>query len=452
MPKIYRFPLLLLCLASLAAGARADTIALTSGERIEGRITAETATELTVQIQVSAGITDERVIKKADILKVDRIAADETAYRAIMNLQPGRNSSQPAQYDALLNALRAFTTQYPANPHAAEVQAALNAFQAEKKRVEAGEVKFDGLWLSRPEAVKQRVQIGGSQAFQTMKNANASGDAIGALNAYAFLEKNFPGAKVLPDAIQLAQQILAALKPAAERALGNQKINKAERERGFADASPADRVELKAADQREQAKADATLAAATAAGQWPPLLANSEKCIAAVLARSATEAKRLETLPVASMRESIRLTQEAQTEFTGKNLDAAAEMLREALTLWPANDLAIRLQAQITAAKTPPKSDPASIPAATPPATAATATPAVKHHAATPAPVTIPAPAPQPPPATTATPEPAPPEQAPKPFFMTLGGAITIVVVLALLLAGANIFNHIRQRSEDPQE
>lgn len=448
MPKISRFSLLLLCLASLAAGARADTIALTSGERIEGRITAETATELTVQIQVSAGITDERVIKKADILKVDRIAADETAYRAIMNLQPGRNSSQPAQYDAPLNALRAFITQYPANPHAAEVQAALNAFQAEKKRVEAGEVKFDGLWLSRQEVVKQRVQIRGNQAFQTMKNANASGDAIGALNAFAFLEKNFSGAKVLPDAIQLAQQILAALKPAAERALGNQKINKAEREQGFADASPADRVELKAADQREQAKADATLAAATAAGQWPPLLANSEKCIAAVLARSATEAKRLETLPVASMRESIRLAQEAQTEFAGKNLDAAAEMLREALTLWPANDLAIRLQAQITAAKTPPKPEPA----ATPPATAATATPAVKHHAVPPAPVTTSAPAPQPPPATTAAAEPAPPEQAPKPFFMTLGGAITIVVVLALLLAGANIFNHIRQRSEDPQD
>jgi hypothetical protein len=35
---------------------------------------------------------------------------------------------------------------------------------------------------------------------------------------------------------------------------------------------------------------------------------------------------------------------------------------------------------------------------------------------------------------------------------MTLPGAITIVVALAVILAGANIFSHFSKRREDAQE
>ncbi len=449
MTKISHFSLLLLCLASLAAEAGADTITLKSGERIEARISAETETNMTLQIQVSAGITDERIISKADILKVDRIAEDETAFRAIMNLQPGKNSLQPARYEPIISALQAFATKYPASPHRPAVLATMDAFTGEQKRVSKGEIKFEGRWLSKDEAMTQRIQIGGNQAFLAMKSASASGDAIGALNAFAVLEKNFPGARVMPDAIQQAQQILSALPPAITRALENQKVIKAEREQGFANAGPVNRKELMAAYQREQAQADATLAAATAAGQWPPLIAGSEKCLLAIQTKIPTEAKRLEGLPVAAMRDSISLVERAETEYAARNSAAALETLREATALWSANNLATLLQAQIMSLKTPPKLDPTTNPAATPPVTAA-ATPAGKNPAATPKPSANATPAPLPPPGGTATAEAKPAE--PKPFFMTLSGAITIVVVLALLLAGANIFNHIRQRREDAQE
>lgn len=451
MLKISQFPLRLLCLASLGAAALADTITLKTGERIEARISAETETSMTLQVQVSAGITDERVLSKADILKVDRIAADETAFRAIMNLQPGKHSLQPAQYDGILNALNAFTARFPGSPHHAEVAATLDAFAMEKVRVLKGEVKLDGRWLSKDEALTQRVQIAGTQLFLTMKSASASGDAIGALNAFVALEKNYPGARVMPEAIQLAQQILAALKPAIVRALETQKVIKAEREKGFADAGPADRKELMAAYQREQAQADAALSAATAAGQWPPMIAGSEKCLTAIQAKIAAESKRLDDLPVAAMRDSLRLVEKAQAQYAGRNFAAATETLREATGLWAANDLASLLQAQIMSGKNPPKADPATNPAATPPATAA-ATPAVKNPAATPKPAAPATPAPEAPPTSPETAETKPPAPAPKPFFMTLSGAITIVVALALLLAGVNIFNHIRARREDAGE
>ena len=461
MPKTSRLPLSLLCLALLTAAASADIITLKTGERIEAKITSETATEMTLESQISAGIKDERVVKKADVVKIDRVAPDEAAYRAIMNLQPGKYSLLPAQYDGILSALQSFAGQYPESTHVADVRQATAAFQADKKRVDAGEVKLDGIWLSKAEAQRQRVQIGGLQLFNAMKNANAAGDAIGALNAFATLEKNFGGARVLPDAIDLARQILPALKPATERAIENQKINEAERLLGVKNAAPLDRPELLAANQREQAKADAAMAAATAAGQWPPFATSSEKCLKAILAKIPVEAARLEKIQVAPMRESIKLAEKAQTEFTGKDLAAATETLKNVAKLWPANELGTRLTAQITAAKNPPKPDPGATPAPMTPdptAKAGAATPKPKTAGATPAPgklTTVPAtPTPLPTTSNSDAPATAPGDSAepPKSFFMTVPGAISIVVGLAVLLAGANIFSKIRQRRSDPEE
>lgn len=450
----------------MAAAAVADTVTLSSGERIEGKVARETATEMTIEIQVSPGITDERVVKKSDIAKIDRIAPDEAAYRGVMHLLPGKNSLQPAQYDGVLKALQGFTTQHPESLHTANVKRTIMAFEADKKRVDAGEVKLEGVWLSKDEAQKQRIQIGAIQAFNAMKTANVSGDAIGALNAFALLERNFPGAKVMPDAIQLARQILTALKPATESALAYTKITTAEREKGFADAGPADRAEMMAAHQRDVAKADAAIAAATAANLWPPFITTSDKCLAAILAKIPPEAARLEKMPVAAMRESIRLAEKAAAEFAEKDLNAATETLKEVTKLWPANDLGLRVQAQITEAKNPPPPegpatatpvapDPGKPGMATPPPKIAGATPepskAPVPGTATPAPGAV-APATTAPPATAASDEPAPPEEEAKPFFMTLGGAITIVIVLAVILAGVNVFNKLRHRANDTLE
>ena len=459
MLKISRIPIFPLCLALLTAGGSADIITLKTGERIEAVIANETATEMTLELQISAGIKDERTVKKADVVKIDRVPPDEAAYRAIMNLQPGKNSLLPAQYDGILTALQDFTAKYPESTHVADVQQAAAAFQADKKRVDAGEVKLDSTWLSKAEALRQRVQIGGLQLFNAMKNANAAGDAIGALNAFTTLEKNFGGAKVLPDAIDLARQILPALKPVTERAIENQRINDAERQLGVKNAGPLDRPELIAANQREQAKADAALAAAAAAGLWPPFAASSEKCLKAILTKIPTEAARLEKIPVGQMRESIKLAEKAQTEFAAKDLAAATETLKDVTKLWAANELGIRLTAQITAAKNPPKPEPGATPAAGDATTvkAGTATPGPKTAGATPVPgktatATAVTPGADAVAATPATTESTSAEEPPKHFFMTVPGAITIVVGLALILAGANIFSKIRQRSSDVQE
>ena len=127
-------PLVLICLAALSASAFADTVILANGEKIEGKVTAETDTEITIAAKVSAGITDERVIKKSEIATITKDAPDELAWQALKNLKPARNSLPLTSYDTAINPLKAFATEFPQSKYAADAQKAADAFAAEKPR------------------------------------------------------------------------------------------------------------------------------------------------------------------------------------------------------------------------------------------------------------------------------------------------------------------------------
>ena len=63
-----------LTLAIMMSNVFADTITLKNGDHLEGKITSETEKDVTMQVQVSAGITDERVVPKVTIEKVDKVS------------------------------------------------------------------------------------------------------------------------------------------------------------------------------------------------------------------------------------------------------------------------------------------------------------------------------------------------------------------------------------------
>ena len=347
MCKVRRLCLAAAALAALSAPAFADIVTLNSGERIEGKVIAETDQDLTIDVRVSPTITDHRVVAKADVSKVVKFGEDEEAYQEIAKIQVGANSRVVAQYDASIAALKGFLTLHSTSPRAPEVQKVMDDLIAEKNRVAAGEAKINGRWLSKDEAQKEKLQMGGQQALEYMKTQAAAGDITGALDTFVLLEKNFPGVKAIPDAIELAKPLLIGLVSAAQRGLATQKVIKAEREKGIAATNPANRVEMIAAYQRSQAQAEAAVQAAQAAGKWPPLIAISEKSLTAVETKAASELKRLQALPVAKMRASIQLEERAADEIAAREFDVASATLKEAIALWPVNELAKRRQVEL---------------------------------------------------------------------------------------------------------
>jgi len=428
VPQIIR-----LCAVSalFCTAALADTITLKTGEKLEGKILSETATEITVAVKISASITDEQVIAKANVEKVDKEMPDEIAWLPLKNLKLGQNSLQAAQYDTLMRPLQGFVNEFPQSPHAAEASQLLATFAGEKARVDAGEVRMGEKWLTAEEVGQERYQLQAQIAVQYLRGQRMAGDFIGVLNSFELIEKNFPGAQTYPDAVETVRETLTTLKVGIERAQQIFATRKAEFEAGLASAAPGQNAELMAARQRELAVGETALAVAEKAKvKWPVLIPSSDKNLDAIAKKIPTELQRLVATDVGKLRQAAQLAEQGRKEIADKNPEAV-DTLAKAIVLSQKNELAKRLQPDALALKT----------AAASAAQVATQTAAAAARA-TPVP--------------TATPVPkasdvaqAEPEKS---FFLGIGGIITLVVLLAAGFAGWAAYNKIRQRANDVLE
>jgi hypothetical protein len=444
MFKAHLFAPPLLGLAILVSSALADTVVLKTGERLEGKVTAETDNDITMQVQVAAGITDEKTIPKAQIDRVQKTAADVAAFQKLLPIQLGKDSMTVAQYDPYIRALQEFITTFPNSSRLADVQKTLDAFKEEKQRVEKGEIKMDGQWMSKAQVEKEKVQIGGQLALSYMKSQSAQGDWVGALNTFAAIEKNFAGAVAMPDAVDLAQKDLIQLQGAVERAIPEQKALVERQKKEIAAESSSDRAVMSGAIKREQDAQDAAVQANAA--PWPPFFKNNEKSLAGLESKVRSEGPRIAGLPVQKMRDSLQLTLAAKQDIASNDFTGAGDKLKQATTLWAANELANRLSkevaeqakvAAVAAAATPvPTPKPPPIPMPTP----------------KPAPVATPVPAVPPPSGTTAAAPAADSGDDDRPFLLTIPGALSVIVALTVVFGGANFYLKMKKRKAGEAE
>lgn len=146
--------------------ATADLVKLKDGTVVIGDILEETPLEIRIETETAGGtiVRTER-ISKNDILEIQRwtpaqkqehAAAREFEKAQRYQLSP-QTSLTVAAYDRVIEGvLRKFLTEHPHSVHAPAIQAQLRAWQSERDRVAAGEVKMDGQWISREEFDRQK--------------------------------------------------------------------------------------------------------------------------------------------------------------------------------------------------------------------------------------------------------------------------------------------------------
>ena len=356
-PIVKKISLLFLFLVAinsiLALQARADTVTLLTGEKLEGRITGETDTDVTLDIKVSASISDERVIPKKEIQKIDKLSPEEAAFQAIKDYKIDPQSSFKAEdYTRLIGPLKSFLDTYPAGAHAAEVKLTLAAFQTEKARVDAGELKFKGAWLSSAEASKRRLQINGQQVYDMMKFQAGRQDWSGALNSFDTIEKRYAAARVYPDAVDLAVQILISLQKQVAERIKMIAYTQTEFAKVLSMAKPEEAPRLRDAEKREQDQYSAAMAAAKKAGmKWGPFIPRNSESMGAMEKAIPGEISRLKALPTQKMHASVSLADEAQAALASRQTDSAASLVEDSLKAWPVNDEALRLKSEIAPVK-----------------------------------------------------------------------------------------------------
>jgi hypothetical protein len=392
-----------LCLIAIASATRlllADTIVLTNGEKLEGKITDETPAQVTIQSR-SGGVTDERSVLRSEIKSLEKQAPDEAEFQPLKNMKPGPNWLRPEDYDAAIALLKNFIQRYPLSAHADEAKQMLDVFETERTRVVGGEVKFHAKWLSAAEAARQKDDIIAEAYLDSMKDLAARGNLVGALNTFDALEKKYPGARSYPDAVDLASRVIFTLEPEVERRLLTVKNDYEKLQQEWKTYTAQQKADVEVALKREYDQLDASLAASEAAKiKWAPFQARSKKALEKLKATIQVEKPRLAAIPVSKMRDSIERTRMAANELAARDVNGADGDLKLALTDWPQNSDALLLQKDITARK----------------AEVAKATPTPKPGGANGA---------------TATPKPTPAKPAatptPKPWWKFFGAAQRIV-------------------------
>jgi len=387
--SLLRIPPVALALLGVTALTKlsADSVVLQGGERIEGRVVSQDADHITFEVRVTDSIFETRHFNRSEIRTVEITPEWQRAFDALSDATPGPLSRTPQDYAALIDGrLKAYLTAFPTSPKKKEIETRIAALQEEAARVEAGEVKLDGQWIPAGEATKRRAELVAEFAFREMRARTEQKDWSGALSTLARIEKESPGSRALLNAADLARQILPVFRQDLLRALDAAKRQQAQWEEGLALTPEHRRQPLVDARKREEAEYAARVAEAEVAGAWPPLIPGYTAGIEKLIDRVQKDSERIATIPVARMRESLRLTEEAGALVARKELDAAEALLAKAETAWKENNAIVLLREAIAAIRTTDAAAAAATPSPSPAAEAATPTPAAAAPAASPAP------------------------------------------------------------------
>ena len=371
LPKVIFFAgVLLIPTASLVL---ADSITLTSGEVLQGKVIKETATEFVVNVQISAGIVDERTYKKKDVKEVSKTSEDAIVYESIKGYKVGVNSYTPADYDVLVRTLTGFLAKFPNNAHAQEVKANLDVIKQEQARVAAGGLKLNNRWFTAKEASEQKYQIDALKTYASMQDLAARGDTIGALNKFDFLERNYGGSTAFLSAVDTAVALINRLGPEVENAVTVAKQQESKFNEGIVlVAEPQKSQTMKARKSRITAAENAVTLADRSGVKWKPLLAITDKSIRSIESTTSLELPRLMQLPLPAMRSGIEKAEAAMALLNQGDIAGAEAANRESEILWSTNEMLTHVQAAINAAKikaraTPtPSPSPSPSPSATP--------------------------------------------------------------------------------------
>jgi tetratricopeptide (TPR) repeat protein len=354
----------------------ADVVVLKSGERLEGKVVSESDAEVVMEVEVTAGIIEPRTIARSDITELQKKSPADLAYEQIQTIKPGANAMAVETYDQIIARLNKFAQAFPDSPYTPEVKSIIAEFRKEKERVVAGEFKLENRWLAAEEVEKKRYQIAAQLLFDRMKDLSARGDLIGALNTFDAIETQHSGARAYPEAVAIAKHILVTLQAEVTRLMQALKFNTEEWKKNIELATERERTKLKAAAEAEQKQYEAALAAAQKSRvKWNPLIPKSQKSLETLDKLIPTEAQRIATIPVESMRKSVDLVAQANAAVERGDLETAEGALKQALIIWPQNEAASQGQKEVAERQAAAKATATPSPGAHPGGTPAGATP-----------------------------------------------------------------------------
>ena len=329
LPAVLRF--FVIAMLGLVAVARADWIELKDGTRVEGPILSVTDQHVSVEVQVTPSIRDEKRFPRSEVAKIQRASQDDVAFAEIDAQQIPATVDSVEPYDELLKNVRAFMQNYGYSKHLPAARKLEAQWQAERNKLAAGEIKISGQWISAQNFTANRVELGGQLQLSKMKQA---AEPASALAAFDVLEKQHATSSSYPEAVRLASVKINELRLALTRARADLERREREQAEGLQLASVDRRAVMEKGIEQERAAIKARYEKLKQSGaKWMPLMPDA-KILEEIAKTADAESARLAKIDVETLSSAVAATERARSEINEGKLEEAKMSLAEAEKLW----------------------------------------------------------------------------------------------------------------------
>ena len=446
IPVALRFSssFLLAVLASAGLSMAGDIIKLKSGEKYDGKILSETATEVAIEIQVGR-IKETKKVARKDIAELVKATPDQIESAALAKLIPSKDMMSDAEYQSILTEkLEPFLKKYPTSPHKGAVEAIIKTYKEEMVQAKSGAKKLEGVWISPAELDWNAYNFEARLRRVELEKLLQAGKPEAAYRILAELEASKPASVETVKSFELFKNALPAFESTLDRMVLEHPVKLKIR---------TDSVKTLSADEKKlfdegikKEEADLKLRLEEDKKMKLGILAFNEydlKSLTDAKAAFVKEAARINKLDLNGMKVAATAFQTGLKNFSEKSYLSAQKNFEDAAKAFPKDtfvkeraDLAkkaaaeaARANAEATAAKPVPVADAAAKTADGKPAPGKTSEPAKTAGGA---PVKK-APAPAATPDETATDEAGEPEAASNlPMFLIAGAALLLITLLVV--------------------
>jgi len=170
-----------------------DVFILKDGGRIEGRILQENPDSYLIEINISKSIKDERLVPKAELLKIEREQPDLIAFKKIEGLYPAPDLLAAPHYEERIAAVQAYLKEFPYSAKSNQAKEMLKTLQAESLQVADGGIKLDGEIFSVQQYRANAYELDARIAAMKIRKSADAGNWLAALREFTDFEQDFAG-------------------------------------------------------------------------------------------------------------------------------------------------------------------------------------------------------------------------------------------------------------------
>ncbi len=246
------------CVLALVASAgltlAGDIIKLKSGEKLDGVILSETATEVKIEIQASKTVKETKTVQRKDIVELVKATPDQFAAVELAKLVPTKDLMSDAEYqNVIAEKLEPFLKKYPTSRHKGEVEAILKTYQEEMAQAKSGAKKLEGTWITPAELDWNAYNFEARLRRVEMEKLLKANKYEAAYRLLAELETTKPASVETVRALELFKAVLPEMEKTLERLAAEQPIKSKNRLEGVKSLSPEDQKRFEEALKQEEA-------------------------------------------------------------------------------------------------------------------------------------------------------------------------------------------------------